>query len=102
MTVMLLSTLVPTVIHLFFALFALAVIRPPYAARVAYHIQEDQHGAEPGSWALVALYLSASAAFALLTLWAFGRLAIIGLDAMAGPQGIWVAIFETADLFIVF
>ncbi len=97
MTVMMVSTLVPTVIHLFFAVFALAVVRPPWAARTAHWLQEDQEGGETGTQMLVALYLTACAGFALVVLWGAGRLAIMGLDAWVGGSGIWVAMFDTAD-----
>ncbi|MEM1342494.1 MAG: hypothetical protein AAGF68_09240 [Pseudomonadota bacterium] len=102
MTVMMLSTLVPTAIHLFFALFALAVIRPPFAARTAHWLQEDQEGGEIGTQMPVALYLTACAGFALLTLWAAGRLIIWGLNGLVGGAGIWPLIFDTADRFVIF
>ena len=102
MTVMLVSTLIPTAIHLFFAVFALAVLRPPFATRTAFWMKEDQFGREKGTQALVALYLTACVGFALLVLWGAGRLTIMGLNGLVGRDGIWRLIFESADRFVIF
>ena len=102
MTVMLVSTLVPTAMHLFFAVFALAVLRPPFATRTAFWLEEDQFAGEKGTQMLVALYLTACAGFALVVLWGAGRLVIMGLNGLVGGTGIWYLIFETADHFVIF
>lgn len=98
-TLMLASTLVPVAIHLFFAIFALAVLRLPFRARAAFALQEDQEGGERATQALVALYLTACAGFAMLVLWGAGRLALMGLDKLS-EHGFWALIFETADRFV--
>ena len=102
MTVMLVSTLVPTAMHLFFVVFALAVLRPPFATRTAFWLEKDQFGGEKGTQMLVALYLTACAGFALVVLWGAGRLVIMGLNGLVGGTGIWYLIFETADHFVIF
>jgi hypothetical protein len=100
MTVMLASTLVPTALHLFFALFAMAVLRPPFAAVAAGRIEEQAEAAEPATRLLVALYLTACAGFALVVMWAAGRLVLVMLDALSGPGGLWAAIFSNADALV--
>ena len=102
MTVMLISTLVPTAMHLFFAVFALAVLRPPFATHTAFWLKEDKFGDEKGTQMLVALYLTVCAGFALMVLWGAGRLAIMGLNGLVGGADIWHLIFETADRFVIF
>ena len=102
MTIMLASTLVPTAIHLFFAVFAFAVLHPPFAARTAFWLQDDQEGTETGTQMLVAVYLTACAAFAMLVLWGAGRLVILALNGLVGGTGIWPLIFETADMFVTY
>ena len=102
MTVMLISTIVPTTMHLFFAVFALGVLRPPFATRTAFWLKEDQFGDEKGTQMLAALYLTACAGFALMVLWGAGRLAIMGLNGLVDGADIWHLIFETADRFVIF
>jgi len=102
MTVMLASTLLPTAIHLGFAVFALAVVRPPFASRVAFLAQEDEHGRgeEKGTHLIVALYLVACAGVAMLTLWAAGRLLLMALDAVSPDHAFWRSIFRVADCVV--
>ncbi|MGG7565909.1 hypothetical protein ACQ5SO_07065 [Rhodovulum sp. DZ06] len=102
MTVMLLSTLAPTALHLFFAVFALATLRPPFAARTAFWIQEDQEAEEKATQWLVATYLSVCAGFAALVLWGAGRLALFALDGLVGGAGIWPWIFAAAERAVIF
>ncbi|MEM6744499.1 MAG: hypothetical protein AAF676_12300, partial [Pseudomonadota bacterium] len=100
MTVMLASTLLPTALHLFLAVFALAALRPPFAARVAFLAQEPEQGgeaAEPASRLLVALYLTAFAGAALLAIWAGAHGLLAMVAAASGPEGGWHALFDLVD-----
>ena len=97
MTAMLLTTLAPTALHLFFAIFALAALRPPLLKATAAWLEEDAEGGERGTQLLVALYLSAAAVAAAVTLWALGRLALAGADLAVGGEGLWATIFDAAE-----
>jgi hypothetical protein len=65
MTVMLASTLVPTALHIFFALFSLAAIRPPCREWFVGWTEDDQSGGEWGNRAIVSAYLTFWVVFAL-------------------------------------
>ena len=111
MTVMLLSTLVPTALHLFFALFALAAIRPPYHDRIAPWLEDSHGGGEWGNRAIVSAYLTFWAFFALTVLWGASLFVLRGLDWLwlrlgwgleSDPYPFWASIFRAAELFVIF
>lgn len=68
LTLMLFSTLVPTAIHLFFAIFALAFVETPYRGIVARFLEDEQGGQEWANQAIVAVYLTAWATFSLVVI----------------------------------
>lgn len=109
MTVMLLSTLVPTALHLFFALFALAAIRPPYRDWFVGWIEDPQSGGEWGNRAFVSGYLTFWMIFALVVLWGAAVVVLRGLDWLwlrlgwgSGPYPFWSSIFNAAEAFVIF
>ncbi len=111
MTVMLLSTLVPTALHLFFALFALAVIRPPFRDQIAGWLEEHHGGGEWGNRAIVSAYLTFWMVFALAVLWSAAVVVLRGLDWLWVSIGwgletdaypFWASIFRAAEAFVIF
>ncbi len=111
MTVMLLSTLVPTALHLFFALFALAAIRPPYRDLIAGWLEEHHGGGEWGNRAIVSAYLTLWMVFALAVLWGAAMALLRGLDWLwlrlgwgleTDPYPFWASIFRAAEAFVIF
>ncbi len=111
MTVMLLSTLVPTALHLFFALFALAAIRPPYREWFGVWLEESKGGGEWGNRAIVSAYLTFWMVFALAVLWGAAMALIHGLDWLWLRLGwgletdlypFWASIFRAAEAFVIF
>ncbi len=111
MTVMLLSTLVPTALHLFFALFALAAIRPPYRQWFVGWL-DDRHGEDSfGNRAIVSAYLTFWMVFALAVLWGATVALLHGLDWLwlrlnwgleTDPYPFWASIFRAAEAFVIF
>ncbi len=110
MTVMLVSTLVPTALHLFFALFALAAIRPPYREWFKDWLEESKGGGEWGNRALVSAYLTFWMVFALAVLWGAAMALIHGLDWLWVRIGwgletdaypFWASIFRAAEAFVI-
>ena len=111
MTVMLASTLVPTALHLFFALFALAAIRPPFHDRIAPWLEDSHGGGEWGNRAIVSAYLTFWAVFALTVLWGASLFVLRGLDWLwlrlgwgleSDPYPFWASIFRAAERFVIF
>lgn len=102
MTVMLISTVVPTALHVFLAVFALAAVRPPNATRAADKLQESNEGTEMGTQFVIALYLTSWTAFALAILWAAARVTLLLLDSIVGGTGFWRFIFRIADTHFLF
>ena len=111
MTVMLASTLVPTALHLFFALFALAAVRPPYHGRIAPWLEDSHGGGEWGNRAIVSAYLTFWAVFALTVLWGASVFVLRGLDWLwlrlgwgleSDPYPFWASIFRAAERFVIF
>ncbi|MBT3305786.1 MAG: hypothetical protein HN377_04815 [Alphaproteobacteria bacterium] len=109
LTVMLLSTLVPTALHLFFALFALAAIRPPYRHWFKGWLEEANAGDEWGNRAIVSGYLTFWMVFALAILWGAAVAVLQGLDKLwlwlgwglpADPYPFWASIFRAAKVFV--
>lgn len=104
LTVMLISTIIPTLIHLFFAIFAMAVIKPPYREYYVKWLEEDEGGGEWGNRVIVSTYLSFWTIFAFVVLWAAFRCALSGLDALWAwfgwgtyPNYFWTSVFDTAE-----
>lgn len=102
MTVMLLTTLLPTAIHIFLAILALSMVWPPRAEAMATWIEEDREGGEVGTQILVALYLTACVSFALIVAWAFGWGVIWILNGLASGAGLWPLFFFAAEKLTFF
>lgn len=106
LTIMLFSTLVPTAIHLFFAVFALAFIETPYRNVVARFLEDENGGEEWANQAIVAVYLTAWATFSLVVVWLGAEGLVAGLDTLwveigfaaeTDPQPLWSSLFRSTD-----
>lgn len=110
MTVMLLSTLVPTTLHLFFALYALAAIKPFKREWFSSWLRESEGGGEWGNRAIVSTYMSCWLSFALFVFWGATTMVLFGLDWLWLHLGwglqtdqypFWMSIFRAAEAFSV-
>ena len=86
LTIMILSTLVPTCLHILFALFALALIEMPGRLWFARWLDPEPGAQEWASRAIVAAFLTLCAIFALAIFW-------IGVEGgLAGLAALWQAL----------
>ncbi|MEM7544567.1 MAG: hypothetical protein AAF367_03445 [Pseudomonadota bacterium] len=109
MTIMLLSTLLPTAVHLFFAVFALAFIDTPYRAWVSGWLNEAAGADEWGNRFVVSAYLTAWAVLSLLVVWIgveglFTWLnslwVVLGFAEANDQQPLWSSLFRAAAFLV--
>ena len=111
MNVMFLSTLVPTFLHLYFAAFALAAVRPPYRGRFTCWVEGGKSTHKGGSRAVVSAYLTFWMVIASIVLWAAVVIVLRALDWLwlrlgwgleSDPYPFWASVFRAAEAFVIF